>query len=80
MDFDLVISRGDVIDGTGSPRYPADVGVTDGRITAILDGEVTDIHPHDESVQRGVMVEINVSDSAASDKVLFAGGKPLWLF
>lgn len=35
MDFDLVISRGDVIDGTGSPRYPADVGVTGGRITAI---------------------------------------------
>ena len=51
-----------------------------GKVTAILDGEVTDIHPHDESVQRGVMVEINVSDSAASDKVLFAGGKPLWLF
>src|SRR5687767_12614 len=51
-----------------------------GKVTAILDGEVTDIHPHDESVQRGVMVEINVSNAAASDKVLFAGGKPLWLF
>lgn len=51
-----------------------------GKVTAILDGEVTDIHPHDESVQRGVMVEIDVSASAASDKVLFAGGKPLWLF
>jgi hypothetical protein len=31
-------------------------------------------------VQRGVMVEIDVSTNAASDKVLFAGGKPLWLF
>jgi len=51
-----------------------------GKVTAILDGEVTDIHPHDESVQRGVMVEIDVSTHAASDKVLFAGGKPLWLF
>jgi hypothetical protein len=51
-----------------------------GKVTALLDGEVTDIHPHDESVQRGVMVEIDVTTSAASDKVLFAGGKPLWLF
>jgi hypothetical protein len=51
-----------------------------GKITAILDGEVTDQHPHDESVQRGVMVEIDVSTSAAGETVLFAGGKPLWLF
>jgi hypothetical protein len=50
-----------------------------GHVTAILDGEVTDMHPHDESVQRGVMVEISVK-SHANDKVLFAGGKPLWLF
>jgi len=27
-----------------------------------------------------VMVEIDVSAHAASNKVLFAGGKPLWLF
>lgn len=51
-----------------------------GKITAVLDGEVQDIHPHNESVQRGVMVEIDVSESAANDTVLFAGGKPLWLF
>lgn len=51
-----------------------------GKVTAILDGEVTDVHPHDESVQRGVMVEIDVSQAASGDRVLFAGGKPLWLF
>lgn len=51
-----------------------------GKITGILDGEVSDIHPHDETVQRGVMVEVNVSASAAGETVLFAGGKPLWLF
>ncbi|MDQ3366329.1 MAG: hypothetical protein M3680_12965 [Myxococcota bacterium] len=51
-----------------------------GKVTAILDGEVTDIHPHDESVQRGMMVEIDVSSVAAGDRVLFAGSKPLWLF
>ena len=53
---------------------------TVGKITAVLDGEVSDVHPHDQSVQRGVMVEIDVSPSAAGETVLFAGSKPLWLF
>jgi hypothetical protein len=51
-----------------------------GKVTAVLDGEVTEQHPHDESVQRGVMVEIDVSSAAAGESVLFAGSKPLWLF
>ena len=29
-----------------------------GKIKATIDGEVQDIHPHDQSVQRGIMVEI----------------------
>lgn len=51
-----------------------------GKVTGILEGEVDNVHPHDESIQRGVMVEIEVSPSAAGDTVLFAGGKPLFLF
>jgi hypothetical protein len=52
-----------------------------GSIKATIDGEVQDIHPHDESIQRGMMVEIDLrTPSAASNSVLFAGGKPLWLF
>jgi hypothetical protein len=51
-----------------------------GKITTVIDGEVQDLHPHNESVQRGVMVEIEVSESASNDTVLFAGSKPLWLF
>ena len=35
MSYDLVIKNGWVVDGSGSPRYPADVGVTKGRIAAI---------------------------------------------
>lgn len=51
-----------------------------GTIKATIDGEVQDIHPHDQSVQRGVMVEIQLSTpSAEGNTVLFAGGKPLWL-
>jgi hypothetical protein len=52
-----------------------------GEVTQTIDGEVENIHPHDESVQRGIMVEIKLSTpSAEGETVLFAGGKPLWLF
>ena len=33
--FDLVITRGHIIDGTGSPWYSGDVGICDGKIAAI---------------------------------------------
>jgi N-acyl-D-amino-acid deacylase len=35
MGYDLVIKNGWVVDGSGSPRYRADVGVTNGRIDTI---------------------------------------------
>jgi hypothetical protein len=52
-----------------------------GRVKTTIEGEVQDIHPHDESVQRGFMVEIELTTpSAEGENVLFAGSKPLWLF
>src|SRR6188474_3148211 len=33
--FDLLIRNGRVLDGTGNPWFPADIGVTSGRIAAI---------------------------------------------
>ena len=33
--FDLLIRNGRVLDGTGNPWFPADIGITGGRITAI---------------------------------------------
>jgi N-acyl-D-amino-acid deacylase len=35
MPYDLVIRNGMVIDGSGLPRFPADIGVRHGRIAAI---------------------------------------------
>ncbi|WP_438015931.1 amidohydrolase family protein [Sorangium sp. So ce315] len=35
MEFDLVIARGAVIDGSGQPRYVADLGIQNGAIAAI---------------------------------------------
>ncbi len=51
-----------------------------GKVTAIVDGEVTDKHPHDESMQRGQMIEIEIDPAAVDNAVLFAGSKPLWIF
>jgi hypothetical protein len=52
-----------------------------GTVKATIDGEVQDIHPHDESIQRGIMVEVDLTTpSAEGESVLFAGGKPLVLF
>src|SRR5690349_3054113 len=33
--YDLVIQRGTVIDGTGKPRFAGDVAIKDGRVVAI---------------------------------------------
>jgi N-acyl-D-aspartate/D-glutamate deacylase len=40
MQYDIVIRGGTVIDGSGLPRYQADLGIADGRIAAI--GKITD--------------------------------------
>jgi N-acyl-D-amino-acid deacylase len=34
-EFDLVITNGHIIDGTGSPWYSGDIGIRDGKIVAI---------------------------------------------
>jgi len=33
--FDLIITNGHIIDGTGSPWYSGDLGIRDGQIAAI---------------------------------------------
>jgi len=33
--FDVVITNGHIIDGTGSPWYSGDIGIRDGKVAAI---------------------------------------------
>src|SRR2546421_10300163 len=40
MSYDLLIKNGTVVDGTGAPRYRADIAVADGKIAEI--GKVSD--------------------------------------
>src|SRR5262245_42545740 len=52
MEHDLVIRGGTVVDGSGTPPYPADVAVTNGRIT--------DIGPHLAAGDREINAEGHV--------------------
>ena len=49
-----------------------------GTVKTVLESEVQDIHPHDESIQRGLMLEVDVTEWGANETVLFVGSKPLW--
>lgn len=44
QSFDLVITNGHIIDGTGSPWYSGDIGIRDGKIAAI--GNLTNTPRH----------------------------------
>ena len=35
MEYDLIIRDGTVVDGSGLPRYRADVGIVQGRIAKV---------------------------------------------
>ena len=39
MEFDLMITNGTVVDGTGRPRFRADGGIDEGRIAVVARGE-----------------------------------------
>ena len=51
-----------------------------GTILEVLPGEVQFKHPHRDKMLRGQMVELRLEDgAAATDDVLFVGGRPLFI-
>ena len=69
----------------GTPLYRCTWGLVRcsevGKVRSVLEGEVTERHPHNDAVRRGVMLELELRDGAAGEAtVLFAGGKPFWVF
>jgi N-acyl-D-amino-acid deacylase len=51
--FDVLIRNGRVVDGTGNPWFPADVGIRDGTIAAI--GRIPDDAPAATTIDAGSM-------------------------
>ncbi len=71
--FDLIIRHGTVIDGTGNPRYEADLGVRNGFITAI--GDLSIEQAATEIEARGLFVTpgfINIHSHASPDALATA--------
>src|SRR5215831_19321965 len=56
-DFDLLLTGGRIVDGTGNPWYRADIGIREGRIAGIgnLAGRTAHrvIQVHDQTVSPG---------------------------
>jgi N-acyl-D-amino-acid deacylase len=66
--FDAIIRHGTVLDGTGNPRYAADIGVRNGYITAI--GDLGGEQAAHEIEARGLFVTpgfINIHSHASTD-------------
>jgi N-acyl-D-amino-acid deacylase len=71
QEFDLLIRHGTLIDGTGAPRFDADVGIRDGRITAV--GALTHARAHDTLDAAGMIIAPGFIDAHThDDQAIFA--------
>lgn len=62
---DAILEHGTVIDGSGNPRFPADVGVTNGRITFV--GDASAWTARDRVNVSGLIIAPGFIDSHAHD-------------
>lgn len=53
-DFDVVLKGGTILDGTGAPRYEADIGIVDGHVARV--GDLIDMTAAEEVDVSGLMV------------------------
>ena len=71
MECDLIIEGGEIIDGTGGPRFTADVAVTGGRIVAT--GDLADWRADERIDATGLIVAPGFIDAHThDDRLLFS--------
>ena len=76
MDFDLVVAGGTVVDGSGSTRYRADIGVLSGRVAAIVPEPETRLEAREAIDASGKVVAPGFIDgNSHADWVLPQPGK-----
>src|SRR5215469_5488197 len=67
QSFDLVITNGHIIDGTGSPWYSGDIGISNGKIAAI--GNLTDAQRKRTIDARGMVVAPGFIDMLGQSEI-----------
>jgi len=67
QSFDLVITNGHIIDGTGSPWYSGDIGISDEKIAAI--GNLTDAQRKRTIDARGMVVAPGFIDMLGQSEI-----------
>ena len=73
MDFDLIIRRGTIYDGTGKPGFQMDLGIIEDRICAIAD--LSNENGTDEYDASGLFVSPGFIDiHSHSDRTLIDDG------
>jgi dihydroorotase/N-acyl-D-amino-acid deacylase len=65
--FDIVITNGHIIDGTGSPWYSADIGIRDGKIASL--GNLSDAARNRTIDARGMVVAPGFIDMLGQSEV-----------
>ncbi len=65
--FDVVITNGHIIDGTGSPWYSGDIGIRDGKIAFI--GNLSEASRHSTIDARGMVVAPGFIDMLGQSEV-----------
>jgi N-acyl-D-aspartate/D-glutamate deacylase len=78
MAYDLLIRNGSVVDGSGLPRYRADIGVVDGRIAAIgriREGAREVVHDLPTGSRRLVQRATGFAATVVNGQVLLRDGK-----
>lgn len=72
MEYDLIVRNATIIDGTGAPRFDADIGVRDDRIAKV--GRLEAAKTHDEIDASGKVAAPGFIDAHTHDDRLMLSG------